>query len=248
MPSRSSRSPVRQQREQRVEERVHLPRRSSRSPVCQRREPPTTRAAAAAASAAADALLPRCLICLEAAGAPRHTCGHTFCGPCWQQYLRVRITERSVIELPCPATGTIPGERHCPEVSRAEVAALLDEAWLHRYDAFVAAQRAERDPETRWCAQPGCGTVCLPCVEESPVSAGTAVACFAGSAALASLPLLYPTLSEAIGLTPRLGIATAVLGALGFGGALWHGSGRVGPRPRECSSCGHSVCQDCKAP
>ena len=216
--------------------------------MCQRREPPTTRAAAAAASAAADALLPRCLICLEAAGAPRHTCGHTFCGPCWQQYLRVRITERSVIELPCPATGTIPGERHCPEVSRAEVAALLDEAWLHRYDAFVAAQRAERDPETRWCAQPGCGTVCLPCVEESPVSAGTAVACFAGSAALASLPLLYPTLSEAIGLTPRLGIATAVLGALGFGGALWHGSGRVGPRPRECSSCGHSVCQDCKAP
>jgi hypothetical protein len=160
----------------------------------------------------------------------------------------VRIDERSVLELPCPASGTDPGERHCPEVSRAEVAASLDGPWLHRYDAFVAVQRAERDPETRWCAQPGCGAVCLPCVEDSLVSAGAAVACLAGSATLASLPLLYPALSEAIGLTPRLGIATAVLGALGFGGALWHGSGRVGPRPRECPSCGHSVCHDCKAP
>ena len=252
--------------QQRVEGRAQLPRRASRSPVRQRRDivpaaafaadaaaaaaiAAAASAAAAAASEAADALLPRCLICLEVVGAPRHSCGHTFCGPCWQQYLRVRIDERSVLELPCPASGTDPGERHCPEVSRAEVAASLDGAWLHRYDAFVAAQRAERDPETRWCAQPGCGTVCLPCVEESPVSAGTAVACFAGSAALASLPLLYPTLSEAIGLTPRLGIATAVLGALGFGGAFWKGSGRVGPRRRaECPSCGHSVCQDCKAP
>jgi hypothetical protein len=35
-------------------------------------------AAAAAASEAADALLPRCLICLEVVVAPRHTCGHTF--------------------------------------------------------------------------------------------------------------------------------------------------------------------------
>ena len=252
--------------QQRVEGRVQQPRRASRSPVRQRRDivpaaafaadaaaaaatAADASAAAAATSEAADALLPRCLICLEAVGAPRHSCGHTFCGPCWQQYLRVRIDERSVLELPCPASGTAPGERHCQEVSRVEVAASLDGAWLHRYDAFVAAQRAERDPETRWCAQPSCGTVCLPCVEESPVSAGTAVACFVGSAALASLPLLYPTLSEAIGLTPRLGIATAVLGALGFGGAFWHGSGRVGPRRRaECPSCRHSVCQDCKAP
>jgi len=248
--------------QQRVEGRVQLPRRASRSPVRQRRDivpaaafaadaaaiAAAASAAAAAASEAADALLPRCLICLEVVGAPRHSCGHTFCGPCWQQYLRVRIDERSVLELPCPASGTDPGERHCPEVSRAEVAASLDGPWLHRYDAFVAAQRAERDPETRWCAQPGCGAVCLPCVEDSLVSAGAAVACLAGSATLASLPLLYPALSEAIGLTPRLGIATAVLGALGFGGALWHGSGRVGPRPRECPSCGHSVCHDCKAP
>lgn len=199
---------------------------------------------------------PPCLICLDTAGVPRSACGHAFCQSCWSQYLHVRIGERAVLDMPCPAqgygqdgAGAMAAAHRCANISRAEISAALDSEWLERYDAFVIAQRAERDPETRWCTRPGCSTVCKPFVEESSFSSAAAASCLIGSAAVAALPLFYPSLSGAIGLTAELGVCTAAVGAAGFTGALWHGSRKLGPRRRcECPTCGQSVCYDCKAP
>ena len=84
--------------------------------------------------------------------------------PCWTNYVKFRIDERQVLDMPCPASP------QCRQVSRDEVAAAVPAADLARFDNFVAAERAERDPRTRWCTRPGCGTVCLPPVAERPFS------------------------------------------------------------------------------
>ena len=192
---------------------------------------------------------PRCLICLEASGVPRAGCGHPFCAPCVRTFLQGRINERAIVDMRCPAAAMIEaGGEPCPAVTRDEVARALSPAWLERYDHFLAAERAERDPSTRWCARPGCATICQPCETEAPFSAGAALVAVASVAGAAAAPYLEPSLNAALGLPPSLAAAATVAGTLGVLAALWHGARRLGPsRQCVCPRGGDAVCYDCKA-
>ena len=196
--------------------------------------------AAAAAAAAARC----CVICLTDAGAPRAACGHHVCTQCFRSYVDFRIGERQVLDMSCP------GANDCLAlVSREEIAATVSEAQLARYDAFLQAERAERDPRTRWCVRPGCGSVCKAPVSEMPFSRTAAVFGVAATcAAASSITLLVPSLPARLGLPPEVLALTSATGAVGLVAALWHGARRLSPSRRcECPACGDSVCFDCKA-
>ena len=90
---------------------------------------------------------PRCLICLVETGEPRSACGHPFCAPCFRRYVEMRIGERNVLDVPCPASAA------CARLSRDEIAATVPQAMVARFDSFIEAERAERDPHTRWCTR-----------------------------------------------------------------------------------------------
>ena len=217
-------------------------------------DPPRPRISPArrrATAAPPEALVPAqpCLICLDAAGTSRSACGHAFCPPCWEHYLEGRISERAVLNMPCPASSHEPGVPPCPGVTRAEVAAVMPAAMLSRFDDFMVAERAERDPQTRWCTRPGCGSICLPWVVEDSFSWRAVAACILASTAAAAVPLRSPALCTALRLTPWVAAGTCALGVLGFIAALWHGRRRLGPRRRcVCPTCGDSICYDCKSP
>jgi len=111
----------------------------------------------------------------------------------------------------------------------------------------VVAERAERDPRTRWCTRPGCGSICLPWVAENSFSWHLVTASLMASAAAAAVPLHSPAFCAALRLTPWVAASTSALGVLGFITALWYGRCRLGPRRRSvCPTCNASVCYDCK--
>ena len=175
---------------------------------------------------------PQCLICLDGEAVPRRACGHPYCAECWQQYIEVRISERAVLDIPCPAGMVTDHSEQCAMVTRSEVAETVSARKLGRYDAFVVAERAERDPETRWCTRPGCASVCLPCKQEPLVSVGSMAACGVTSVAVSALPLLSTSVCTTVGLTPWTAAGTITVGTLGFFVAYWHGHSRLGPHRR----------------
>ena len=110
----------------------------------------TAAAAAAAASAVADATAASegaaagdtpCLICMSEDGTPRAACGHAFCAECFLGYIKSRIGERRVLDLPCPAVAST----GCPspDINASEVAKLVSPDDLRRYEEFVQSERAE---------------------------------------------------------------------------------------------------------
>ena len=186
-----------------------------------------------------------CVICLTATGRARATCGHRVCSECFRSYVEFRIDQRKVLDMSCP------GANDCQAlVSREEVAAIVEPAHLARYDAFLSAERAERDPHTRWCVRPGCGSICMPCSSEERFSR-TAVVLGLGATACAAatcIPHLAPSLGLTLGLSREILAATLATGTAGLFLGLWHGTRRLSPRRRcICPTCGDSVCYDCKA-
>jgi hypothetical protein len=205
-----------------------------------RTSPARRRNGSATPASTADAGL--CAICLEEPGTPRHgqVCDHVFCACCFKSYVEIRVGERAVLEFPCP------GSVACPaQVTRAEIAAIVSPAMLQRYDDFLAAERAERDPNTRWCVRPGCNTVCKPWRTELPtfgVSFAVGLASCIGAA-----PLICPDTFVVLGLSNGLACAATSIAALGVLATLWHSWRRFGPCYRcVCPTCGDSVCYDCK--
>ncbi|XP_028152708.1 E3 ubiquitin-protein ligase RNF19A-like [Diabrotica virgifera virgifera] len=75
-------------------------------------------------------------------------CGHRACIPCFQQYLRVEITE-SRICISCP---------QCLEPMHPnEIRDVLDNpALFEKYEDFMVRRVLAVDPDTRWCPAPDC--------------------------------------------------------------------------------------------
>ena len=90
-------------------------------------------------------------ICLEVVANP--ACNHAFCKDCWQEYLRCKITEGKVVNIPCPGFG-------CDEyIVQEMVMKLMPSNLDSKFADFDIGAFIEANPNTRWCPYPGCERV-----------------------------------------------------------------------------------------
>lgn len=100
----------------------------------------------------AVALTMECPLCLAELSPDEfcelQTCKHRACVPCFQQYLRVEITE-SRVAISCP---------QCSEPMHPnEIRNVLDNSILFKkYEDFMVRRVLSGDPDTRWCPAPDC--------------------------------------------------------------------------------------------
>ena len=82
-----------------------------------------------------------------------NACGHAFCEVCWQEYLRIKVLEGKVVDIPCP--GLDCDDHIAQEMVLRLVPSDLDSKYL-KFDigAFI-----EANPNTCWCPHPGCERV-----------------------------------------------------------------------------------------
>lgn len=86
-------------------------------------------------------------ICLELL---HNDCDHAFCKVCWEEYLRSKVTEGKVVNIPCPGFG-------CEEyIAQEMVTRLLPTELTNKFTRFDIGAFVESNPQTRWCPHPGC--------------------------------------------------------------------------------------------
>eukprot|EP01098_Paradermamoeba_levis_P017098 TRINITY_DN959_c0_g2_i1.p1 TRINITY_DN959_c0_g2~~TRINITY_DN959_c0_g2_i1.p1 ORF type:complete len:519 (+),score=148.78 TRINITY_DN959_c0_g2_i1:68-1624(+) len=95
-----------------------------------------------------------CLICyddIEPKDLLFIACGHTFCAPCWNKYLSLKIQEGEAIGITCMATkcGCIVPEEIVQRTVPDEI--------YQRYTLFIAKGFVDTHPNFKWCPSGKCG-------------------------------------------------------------------------------------------
>eukprot|EP01120_Amphizonella_sp_Union-15-10_P011882 TRINITY_DN5167_c0_g3_i3.p1 TRINITY_DN5167_c0_g3~~TRINITY_DN5167_c0_g3_i3.p1 ORF type:complete len:611 (+),score=128.13 TRINITY_DN5167_c0_g3_i3:43-1875(+) len=95
-----------------------------------------------------------CLICgddFEAEKCTSLSCLHRFCDACFETFLNMKINERQVTKLSCPASGCnlfIPDDL---------VKKLVSEDVFKKYYSFITESYVEDNRQVTWCPAPNCG-------------------------------------------------------------------------------------------
>ncbi|XP_063244132.1 E3 ubiquitin-protein ligase RNF19A-like isoform X2 [Bacillus rossius redtenbacheri] len=92
---------------------------------------------------------PLCLLELPLECFPElSTCGHCSCYDCFQQYLRIEISE-SRVGITCP---------ECSELMHPNDIRMIlnDKTHYEKYEDFMVRRVLAVDPDTRWCPAPDC--------------------------------------------------------------------------------------------
>lgn len=77
-------------------------------------------------------------------------CHHAFCRNCWEEYLRMKITDRQVMNILCPGY-------HCEKkLSKETLMELIPADADRKYLRFHIDAFVDSYPNTRWCPYPGC--------------------------------------------------------------------------------------------
>ncbi|KAJ4433694.1 hypothetical protein ANN_16005, partial [Periplaneta americana] len=81
------------------------------------------------------------------------TCSHRSCYDCFQQYLRIEISE-SRVSIACP---------ECSEPMHPNDIRMIlnDKVQYEKYEDFMVRRVLAVDPDTRWCPAPDCRSVFL---------------------------------------------------------------------------------------
>ena len=96
----------------------------------------------------------QCSICQEPLNLSNMTdlivCLDSFCKTCLQNYLKIRIEEGQVLNMPCP-------NHECrSEISEFAIKSLVSPALFDKYTSFKNNEELSRDPFLRWCPKPDC--------------------------------------------------------------------------------------------
>ncbi|KAJ9600756.1 hypothetical protein L9F63_001086, partial [Diploptera punctata] len=103
-------------------------------------------------SSSADVGIAECPLCLAELPIEYFpelsTCGHRSCYDCFQQYLRIEISE-SRVSIACP---------ECSEPMHPNDIRMIlnDKVQYEKYEDFMVRRVLAVDPDTRWCPAPDC--------------------------------------------------------------------------------------------
>lgn len=95
-----------------------------------------------------------CKVCMDGVplGLEFHlSCGHVYCRSCVQEFLKVKIQSRSILDLNCPEEG-------CRlQFGKSEIEALSAPEVYQKYIDFRLDREIMMDNKIRWCPRPKCG-------------------------------------------------------------------------------------------
>eukprot|EP00736_Rhodelphis_marinus_P004992 Rmarinus@m.30005 len=94
----------------------------------------------------------QCPICHRNGSLVIPSCGHGFCGDCWQRFLGLRIAEATIEPLRCPGING----KSCVALPPAFIKGLVTSEFWTKFEANGVASFVAGHPRIVWCPFPDC--------------------------------------------------------------------------------------------